>query len=516
MEFNNRVTFSSQIWVVKHVIYILITFAFLFQMLFYYNNTSNLVSTLLITLSTIITCEVTLHPIRFFKFPLWCFGIFFFNLTTSSGALIIKSVERNMVIHNLQVPLLTFKMLFITSAILSFTLLYYANNVSKRGITRFLSNKFWGWGFIKWPSIKHIWILGMIGLCCSIFSTGSFMGEENISKFDKVLAGLRFIRYMPFLLLFPELSGNPSIKRKVKPVLIYFGILIIAGILKNSRGTFMDAFILVFLVFFVGLGIGIFRLTNIEITDYVKIVVFSIMLFLILSKLSGIMLEVRQYRDKITPKELLYITIDAISESNTEINKEENPAVNNRGYGEKYVKSSVVGRFILTKFNDNILFYMLDFTKEDYKQVLLFELFKIVNIIPSPILKIFNISTDKSLINFSMGDAIVFTAENWGLGGYKVGSTFSMYYSLLGIVYPLFVIFSALVVFWIPSLFVYHNDESILISPIILIYLWDLIVNGLNSGGFYVNIAFILRNIPQSMIIYFFLKYIINYFLKED
>jgi len=266
METDNVYTDKNELWIFKHLLLFFVVSAFLFQIVVY-TNTTNVTCSVLILVSTLITFNVTLNPSRFYRFPLWVFGMFFYNLTTSSGALIMKSLEGDMVIDKLQVPLESFSMFFVVTVVINIIIYVKSERNENRKITVIQKN-LRNWGLIEWPSDKVLWSLGFIGLVSTIIAQTGFVGEENRTLLDKVLMGIVFTRYLPILTLFKEFNGQPKSKKNVGPVIAYFGLLIIVGILKNSRGTFMDGIILTGLLMFISLGMGFFHLSRVKFSHY--------------------------------------------------------------------------------------------------------------------------------------------------------------------------------------------------------------------------------------------------------
>ncbi|MDB9744190.1 hypothetical protein OAA91_01535, partial [Fibrobacterales bacterium] len=166
---------KSEIWVIKHFLISLSCILALFQFVVYFDNKINVVCTLLILTSTVITCLVALNPLRFYRYPLWSMGLLFFNITTSSGALIIKSIELTPVIDKLLVPQKTFSMLSLVS-ITSLIYFFFKPTSSKKIKNNTVQKKLIQWGLIQWPSNQIFWTLGIIGLISTFVAQVGYVG----------------------------------------------------------------------------------------------------------------------------------------------------------------------------------------------------------------------------------------------------------------------------------------------------------------------------------------------------
>ena len=424
----NPTTFLS---LYKYWMNVVILICVIIQFLIF-SEDSNLFAVGIILLSWNLVNTFVLTTYNFINYTFSTFLILGFGITQFAMPLIFTLLEAKPVTYNLKIPVEVFTHSIFALIIVIIAHLFYKNWMKNTGeifqikIQRFLYKNH----FFDAPSNKQIWIIGFIGIFAMTIgllynsnSTSELNEKDSLGKF---IEGFKIFSYAPLFIPFSKLLKKTNFKSdnyNKYLQLIYLIILIIYGVLSNSRGLFMQGITSVGLVFFLGLLTGKFDYRIIKLKNFF---ILTISFWLITGPLSDIgtaMVIVRAQRNSTSPTELLNKTLVVYKDKEGIRNFKKLALSENKGdWDETYFDNIFLARFCNLKFNDANLKLGLK-TNDNDKRMLNFSLDRFWAIIPSPILNILPINIDKKKITAaSFGDYLYYCngGEN-ALGGFRTG-----------------------------------------------------------------------------------------------
>ena len=487
---------------VRHGYLALVVAAALVQWVFFSRAESNALATLLALAASLAGIGYSLDPRRFRALPVSALILLFYTTTATAGALLVKTVEWSALSDRLRVPVLTFWVLFATQVCLIAADQLYLRARPLHALRRALSRRaLVPAGVMQWPSDSQFWVLGLLG-CASVMLTGT--DHESAATFGAFTAGAKFIRafgflkFAPFLIPFRDaLSGFPSRQRvPVTALLAYFVVLIGVSFATNSRSTFADAIPTVGICVLLAVGLGRLDLRRVPLSRLVVLGVLTLIGAVVLSRIALAMVVVRDYRYNIDVPMLMHLTLEAL------FNKEwldaakakMDTSVFTGDYSETYVDSRFFARFLLTKFHDNILYYLSLCGEDHLRDYRAFMWDRLVGTLPDPLLRVFGFDLNKQDLVVSNGDYVVYLVDGWGLGGFKTGSMVAEVYAVYGWAFAPVMIGAAVM------LFVFHDAFSI---PLLI---WNLVGTtaafGLGAETVTAIPSGIVRGLPQNVLVY--------------
>jgi hypothetical protein len=493
----------------------LVIAAAVLQVVAFSGTEDNLLSTLIAFASSLIGIAYSLNTRRFQLQPISALILLFYTTTSTSGALIIKSIEWSPLADRLSVPLTTFSVLAATQVLLLAADRLYLRLRPLQATRDFISTRvLQRIGVMDWPPDWHLWLLGGLG-CVSVLLTGT--DYESGASFglasagDKVIRAFGFFKFAPFLIPFRNaLSGTPTHARApVVPLAAYFVGLVIISFATNSRSTFADAVPTIGICMLIGSAWGLFSLRHIPKAKLILGAIGALIAIALLSRVALAMVVVRDYRYSVDVGMLVKMTLEALGNDEwlAAAKAKMDSAVNVGNYSETYVDSRFAARFLLTKFHDNILYYFSLFGPDHigiYKQFMSDRLFATL---PDPLLRLFGLSINKEDLVVSNGDYIVYIIDGWGLGGFKTGSMIAEVYAVFGWLFPLVILVNALLLFVFHDAFVgTARSGRKVISPLMLLLIWNLVGTtaafGLGAETVTAIPAGIVRGLPQNVLMY--------------
>jgi hypothetical protein len=173
-------------------------------------------------------------------------------------------------------------------------------------------------------------------------------------------------------------------------------------------------------------------------------------------------------------------------------------------YDERYIKSSLFGRFVETKFHDNALHFGQSIVTEDSrKRLLKITIDTSLADLPLPVLHVLNIDIDKNTLRFSMGDYLFYLTHGGGLGSYKTGSMFGQGVALFGPLLPIVYALGCVAIFHWLRLFTYLGKTGLTsLSAVAMMNIFTLLQSGITAESLAAFLASLVREYPQWILIY--------------
>ncbi len=493
----------------------LVVLAAAFQLIFFSRSAGNLPCVLMALVSSLIGISYALNGARFRAQPISALILIFYTTSATSGALLIKTLEWSALVDRLLIPSRTFGVLLMTQLALLVADRIYHHARPLHRLRRFLNRQLQRSGAMNWPSDWQLWLLGLIGLASVVMSGGTDF-ESGISfgmaaAGGKLLRAFVFLKYAPFLIPFRDaLCGFPSRGRfPVVSLGIYFLCLVGVSFATNSRSTFADAVPTVGICILLAKGVGRIDFRKVPVSRLIVIGLAAAIGSVLLSRVALAMVVVRDYRYGVDAGSLIRLTVEALfnSEWLDAAQSKMDTEVHVGNYSETYVDSRFFARFLLTKYHDNILYYLGLFGEDHLHAYRDFMADRLIATLPDPLLRYFNLNVDKQDLAVSNGDYIVYIIDGWGLGGYKTGSMIAEVFGVYGWAFPLVIAGSALMLFTFHDAFVTPTAQGRLaFAPLILLLIWNLVGTtaafGLGAETVTAIPSGILRGLPQSVIAY--------------
>ena len=473
------------------------------QLLIDFSGTNVLCAALAIVAS-LVTSQFVLRSAVVRTAPLPTLVVLGFNVATLSGALVVQTLSLRSLIFNLQVPIVTFVACALFQVSLIIALLWFVKSPVPRGVARTITAKFVApLGVFKQPTTIHLWLMGAFGAGIMAWSsTNVYSGAVQYGDVgSKLLVGFLYLAYAPFLIpVHQATSPNSRSARSVNwwLLLIYFLLLVVIGMARNSRATFafgianlgMAVFVLVLLG---QLEIGQ-RLRRMIIAGIIAIVVFMP----VLSDLATAMVVVRGDRTSISTTDLVKKTADAFQDK-AELEKYRQlvSLIGVNAYDEIYLGNPFLSRFVQTKFFDNTLASeaVRSGQRSDYFWEVTTD--KTLAFLPTPVLRLVGLDVDKENLAFSMGDAIASQTSGLSLGGYATGSPLGHGLALMGgFIYPAAIPLFLMAFIGLQALTSISNG-IVIISPVMLLQLMSIF--RLATGDSLLDVAgLLMRGLIQS------------------
>lgn len=485
------------------------------QLLFFWDVEANLASTLLALVSSLVGIVYSLGSARFRAHPVSALIMLLYTTTATSGALVVKSLEWSPIAGGLLAPVTTFSVLFGTQlSLLAADQLYLrirAFGAARDFITHRMLKPL---HLLRWPTDQQLWLLGLIG-CASVLLTGTDFESDATFGFasagTKLIRAFGFLKFAPFLIPFRNaMSGFPSARKSSLLALgLYFVGLVVISFATNSRSTFADALPTVGICFLIAMALGRIDFKRVSIVKIATFAIVAVVGGILLSRVALAMVVVRDYRQNTDITTLVGMTLEAMFSSEwLEMAKAKmDTALTIDNYSETYVDSRFFGRFLLTKFHDNIIHYCSLMGPDQIASYKEFMADRVLATLPDPFLRALDISVNKQDLIVSNGDYIIYLVDGWGLGGFKTGSMIGEVYGIYGWAFPLVMIGCGLLLYVLYDAFATPTSRGRMVfSPLILLLIWNLCGTtaafGLGAESITAVLTGVLRGMPQNVLVY--------------
>ena len=423
--------------------------------------------------------------------------------------LIATLLEGRSIGYNFLVPLSTYcgeTLLYLISA-----LAFYLAIIRKKTLPslKFILQKC---GFYDPINNKTLWILGIIGLIFKIYTTINYIEYGNI--LGKTLAGFTFLQYAPILIFFPNLMGNKQDNKVLVfniTCVIYIVLLVVFSFATNQRMAMLEpigTFALLLLLSFINSS----KTTRKTINRKFIIQGFVIAIFIIpiVNDISLAMLYNRRFRTNTNRKELLFKTIETLSDKDrmeqlrSLKEKMEKKAVANemsKTWSETYVSNFALNRYCNLKITDNTLYHARKVGFPNEQMTAAFWL-DVAAIFPTPLLRFFGIDYDKN-DGYSRGDRLkALSANRHPFFSLLVTSHLADGLLVFGYWYFLIEFILFYIRFLFLDTFILNNNGKIRYSIFGLVTIFSFLAMFQHAGGGCDSLGYLLRWYWQDIILF--------------
>jgi len=513
---------SIQLNLAKKTLYFL-TFISLFFQIYFLESNSDYLCLFLIFVSNIFTIFYCFNSKYFFDYPLSLMTIFISHFINLGGVLFLKSVEFSLLTSNLYLPLSTINNLFLFNITIILGHLIYMKLGVSGIIKEKLINLFLKFKFFEIKNINFLYFLSCLAIISKFLfydlNTAYYLqNTTDPSIFRDFLNGLNYFIFVPIIIFVINYIQDEK-KYKINKFFIffYFLSLLFIALSRNNRSMMFDIILLLSIVF-----ILLFFLSKIKFykKDLIKLILLAFLIFplsTIVEKLSNNFLLERQNYFSKSPIENVYSFIKNFSFSNKNQTFTDNQEFKKYDlFSEINYSTNYLNRFNIIKIHDNFNYInqsITDFQLEALKDI---QINKIISIFPKPVIKIF----DK---NFDKNKYVSFTTASFLYGNYSDQSSKLNIGSALMTLHIIFGNWSYLIVLlcFLPFFILldsFYISKNNILSPYVLVFLYSTsigIFNYFSASEIYLWINFVIRTIPQTLIILIFLRFIFNIFFKK-
>lgn len=259
-------------------------------------------------------------------------------------------------------------------------------------------------GAYKIPRTEVLWVMGIVGVICSISNR---IASGLPTEFQHFIQGLIVLTYAPYLtIIYTEKLPPP--KSLIIRLLLYTIFLIGLSFLSNSRQALIKPVLSVILVGFAFFIIESptyykqFFKSKFFYISFISMIGFAIFA----NAMSEAILSNRKYRDDVTAEELARMQYESIDLNKTRELKE--LTTYSEGWVEDYVPNAFFNRYCNLRIQDECITLILNnnesmwlYGNNDMQNDLAD---RIIRLVPSPFLRLFNVETNKEESIGSPGD----------------------------------------------------------------------------------------------------------------
>ncbi len=464
-------------------------------------------STIAVTVSAA-TIFYTFDVKRFRRTPLSSLMLFGFNVSTFSAALLIQTATGVSLVYNLNEALATFLALAMTQAVAILVHWIYLHSQLLLGLRfRLARSLFRPLGLLSAPSDLQLWAFGLVGCLATLFAARGYTDAAEFGNVsDKFLVGYVPFTVAPFLIPLRGslLGGSTRGKSKSVSLVIYALLLIAVAMANNARATFSSGFLTLLLCIAVAVLSGNLLITRKVVLTGILIAGFGIPLFSVLSDLATAMVIARDERSNVSSLELVSITLTNFQDKALiEDRRLRDAAVLGGDYNENYISNPILARFVYTKFTDVNMVNALSLSEGQKSEIRKSTWYRIVAVLPTPILNFFHINVDKTEIGFSSGDIYSFIARGLELGSYTTGSEVPdgltifdyLFWPVLGVLLLVqFILYDAMTAF--------DHAGKLRVSAVALLNIVPIFTVGVMQESVSNQVSSITRGVPQLILLY--------------
>lgn len=395
-------------------------------------DSSTIFAVIVIWISFPIAFLTFLKRKNFYRTPLASLLMFGFWLTQLVLPLIATALEQKPISHNLEYATEVFLHTGICFIALAITYSFYIHTESVfKPIRVFAQRQFSRIGVFDKPDALHVFAIGGIGLLAMfyIYYFRPSAGIEGIRSSGgtivKLVQASIFLAYVPFLIIFRKMYGDSrSIRPFVLPLVIYFLVLFVVALGRNSRAAFMVALLGMALCYFLGIMMGIYKVKLVSPTHLLVALGSAIFIFGPLSNVATAMQAVRNQRAETDRTDLMLQTIDlAFDQKALSAFRERREMTRRSTWDESYIDNPMLARFSNLKFASNTLDMYYQMNEEARANFQTFSIHRFWSIFPQPALSALRIRVNKAFVtSVSWGDYMHYlqTRNPYVLGGFRV------------------------------------------------------------------------------------------------
>jgi hypothetical protein len=283
-------------------------------------------------------------------------------------------------------------------------------------------------------STRGILMLGFIGIAAVLLKLLPLP-----IVFVKLLDGLGFLMWVPYILLIPPYSTK-KIKTNVwVPLVLLYVVHVSLSLGANSRMGMVAPIATVGAAWLVGVVSGVIAVHAGFIRRVGYLMAAGVLIMGVLGDFSTAILIERAHRDTRTVGEQFDATFETFLNKDELSNYEVDDIKSMEAVGaenhwtENYIRNPFIGRFVQVKFDDNCFQRVSMFGEYEKEALWKASTDRVLAQVPDPFLKPLDIEIDKIYVNsYSMGDMIEVLSGKGFLGGKRTGSIPAHAYALFG------------------------------------------------------------------------------------
>jgi hypothetical protein len=475
--------------------------AFLAQLIIEF-STDNIATACIILASSVSTLLYLRWSKALDTHPLSSFTLFGFCVTSQLGALFAQSVAWTAVSANLRQPLVTFPMLaiYLTTALIAHAFYRVIFSSPKQSLVRHTLQSL---GVYNTPSPLNLWIMGGLGAFFLL-----------LSRLSPVANALSFFAWAPFLIpIYLNESGlNYGSSSKNYLLLVTYAVFIaLMAMAFNARGMMLSGLMTVALLF---LLVGMRSSKPFNTSMIIKFGLFGLFAAAVswpASNMITAMEVARIDRGKISAPEMVKNTLENFQspEKLDMYRKQRLARTLASSYDEYYVDNDMLGRFVITKFHDNAIYYAGKISDKGADEIMKITNDFFLTTLPQPFLDALKVDVDKENMGFSMGDVLAHFAVATPLSGERTGSIFGQGWVLFGYLFPVIYFAMCLILFASLDIFSLRTTTgTITLSVIGMLNTWPTFLFGITADSLQHLFLSVVRGIPQNVILYAVIFYI--------
>lgn len=463
---------------------------------------------ILIIISNIILVNIIFNEENLKKNLFSCIIIFSVNFFYLTCPLFSKTLLLENLTINLDLPLNSFLIGFFY-----FLTIIFAYKILKKIEKNFsIKNKFFdSLKIFYYPNLMFTNILFFLLLIIKIYLITTDTGSRSSTEFGdismKLIYGVDLLFYLPFVLYFQLFFFQKKISYKFFLIILFFYFIssLAIGLMINSRSIIFEGLFVIIVCFLFTL---IFKKNFFKKNHVLFLLIFFSVFMIFINNLSNSILKNRTDRSNISAYELFQKSLNLDIE-NQSFEYEELDI-------EKYTGINSLDRFNKIKYLDKSLFYSKNLTYEDKVELRNITINKIIALVPTNIIRLFDQNFDKKQYLIHTGSFIEYKS------GVKFGGLLnrgSFINELLLITNSFFftylvIMIMFLILFRIMFIFQKNTENHIFYSPIIFLNIYELCyATGADSLGQFFGTTIRLQF--QAIMIYFILISIISRIFKK-
>lgn len=494
---------------------IAILIAVLIQNIFF-PSLANFFGTFIVLVLWVLTYWLIMQPINFKRYTFSTFILLGFSFTQFILPVIFLLTEWKPLIFNLKFPLSVFLHSFLSFLVLLIAFLIYKNRFHfiRDILQKILKNT----PVYSPPTNKQLWLMGVLGVIAILLKKIIFKSDVEVStgsEWVNLIAGFIPFTFLPLLIPLQKVFKKRTESYSMITIILFFVLIVVLGILVNSRGQFMEGLLIVGLVYFLGLLIGKF---NYRIFKFKTLLIVGIAGWLLtgpLSDLGTAMVVTRSLRSDISATQLLHETFKTYQNKEALRRYIKIAKLSDSDWDETYFDNIFLARFCNLKFNDASLeqAYKLKNLPDRRMQKVVDDKFWAT--FPHPIINYFDLKIDKKKINSgSYGDFLYNLNSRGGIGGFRTGNFEGVGLASFGWWYLLVLFVGSFLLFSFADAFVYKLNNGRYLPSIL----------GLMSIGFFFTYFGVSSSSESITTIFIFvirgwiqlvLLYILVYFITK-
>lgn len=455
---------------------------------------------------------------RFIKYPISISAIFFSILINSGSALYFKTLEFSSLSENLDYALNTFFIIFIANIIIVFTHQIYERNKQKtiKNYFNVLNNKL---GLFKIDT-KFIFFIGSLSIFLQLIIKPFFTKDLETTFVEganfqlNILSGFDIFAIFPFILLLSFALFKKKININKITITVFLILLFVISISSNRRDVFFFTLLCFLLTMMICLFLGEIKFNKKKTFQIIIGLIFFIILYDKIIFLNKVYIFERAYADQRS----YFDNFKSFKKTfNLYRNNPKLLELYTYGYqydlnNSDYYNSLLFERINPISYANKIKIISTRFKESEKKKVSIHSLNRIISILPQPIINFFKNDFNKVDYIFLTTSSYIQKEENPNFfSRNEVGSFIIELNIIFGLLFfiPLFII-SYLFFSIIDS---FYDSQNIIVSPIIITLFYTngpSVLDFFAAGSIDKNISLLIREIPQSIILY-----ILTYFVYK-